>query len=150
MNVLQVLLVKRRYSIQKIGNNIFVDDYAHHPTAIKMVIEATRERYPYKKIVAIFKPDRFSRILQFAHEFAKAMDLSDYPYLCHFPENATKEEGIDIDINEVGQYIPRAKIINEDQEAAKELAQYDDVVYLFMSSKDIYKFANQVIEIKSK
>lgn len=142
--------VKRRYSIQKIGNNIFVDDYAHHPTAIKMVIEATRERYPYKKIVAIFKPDRFSRILQFAHEFAKAMDLSDYPYLCHFPENATKEEGIDIDINEVGQYIPRAKIINEDQEAAKELAQYDDVVYLFMSSKDIYKFANQVIEIKSK
>ena len=61
-----------------------------------------------------------------------------------------KKKAIDIDINEVGQYIPRAKIINEDQEAAKELAQYDDVVYLFMSSKDIYKFANQVIEIKSK
>lgn len=142
--------VKRRYSIQKVGHNIFVDDYAHHPTAIKKVIEATRERYPNKKIVAIFKPDRYSRILQFAKEFAQALDLADYPYLCHFPENAVKEPGIDIDIDEIGQYIERAKIINEDEVAAKELATYDNVVYLFMSSKDIYKFANLVIKEQTK
>lgn len=140
--------VKRRYSVKKIGHNIYVDDYAHHPTAIRMVIEATRVRYPYKKIVAVFKPDRFSRILRFAKEFAEAMDLSDYPYLCHFPENAAKEPGIDIDIHEIGQYIPRAKIIREDQESAKQLSEYEDVVYLFMSSKDIYKFEDLVIEAK--
>ncbi len=142
--------VKRRYTIKEVGNNIFVDDYAHHPTAIRMVINATRERYPYKKIVAIFKPDRYSRIYQFAREFAQAMDLSDYPYLCHFPENAAKEPGIDIDITEIGQYIPRAQIIKEDEEAAKLLAQYDDVVYLFMSSKDIYKFEDLVIAEKMR
>lgn len=141
--------VKRRYSIKEIGNNIYVDDYAHHPTAIRMVIEATRERYPYKKIVAVFKPDRFSRILRFAKEFAQSMDLADYPYLCHFPENAAKEPGIDIDITEIGQYIPRAKIIKEDEEAAKELAKYDNVVYLFMSSKDIYKFEDLVIKARN-
>ena len=140
--------VKRRYTVKNIGNNIYVDDYAHHPTAIKMVIEATRERYPYKKIVAIFKPDRFSRILQFAKEFATSLDLADYPYLCHFPENAVKEPGIDIDITEIGQYIPRAKIINEDELGALQLAEYEDVVYLFMSSKDIYKFEELVIRAK--
>ena len=129
--------VKRRYTVKEIGDCVYVDDYAHHPTAVKYVIEATRTRYPGKKIVALFKPDRFSRILRFAKEFAEAMDLADYPYLCHFPENAKKEDGIDIDINEIGQYIPRAKIIKEDEEAAKMLAQYDNVVYLFMSSKDI-------------
>ena len=142
--------VKRRYTVKEVGNNIYVDDYAHHPTAIRMVINATRERYPHKKIVALFKPDRFSRILRFAKEFAEAMDLADYPYLCHFPENAAKEPGIDIDITEIGQYIPRAKIIKEDDEAAKQLAKYDDVVYLFMSSKDIYKFEDKVIRAKEE
>lgn len=141
--------VKRRYTVKEVGNCIYVDDYAHHPTAVKFVIEATRTRYPGKKIVALFKPDRFSRILRFAKEFADAMDLADYPYLCHFPENAVKEEGIDIDITEIGQYIPRAKIINEDEEAAKMLAEYDNVVYLFMSSKDIYKLEEKVIAQKS-
>lgn len=140
--------VKRRYTVKEVGNCIYVDDYAHHPTAVKYVIEATRTRYPGKKIVALFKPDRFSRIARFAKEFAQAMDSADYPFLCHFPENAKKEEGIDIDITEIGQYIPRAKIIKEDEEAAKMLAQYDNVVYLFMSSKDIYKLEEKVIAQK--
>lgn len=140
--------VKRRYTVKKVGHNIYVDDYAHHPTAIQYVIEATRSRYPGKKIVAIFQPDRFSRGLRFAKEFAKSMDLSDYPFLVHFPENAKKEPGIDIDIHEIGQYIPRAKIIHEDEEAVKLLAAYDNVVYLFMSSKDIYKLEDMVIQYK--
>ena len=40
------------------------------------------------------------------------------------------------------------KIIKEDEEAAKMLAQYDNVVYLFMSSKDIYKLEEKVIAQK--
>ena len=140
--------VKRRYTVKKVGNDIYVDDYAHHPTAIQYVIEATRSRYPGKKIVAIFQPDRFSRGLRFAKEFAQAMDLADYPFLVHFPENAKKEPGIDIDIHEIGQYIPRAKIIHEDDAAVQLLAAYDDVVYLFMSSKDIYKLEDMVIQYK--
>lgn len=140
--------VKRRYTVKEIGNNIYVDDYAHHPTAIRYVIEATRERYPGKKIVAVFQPDRYSRGLRFAREFAKAMDLSDEPFLVHFPENAKKEPGIDIDIHEIGQYIPRAKIIHEDDEAVKMLAKHDNCVFLFMSSKDIYKLEDMLIEYK--
>lgn len=137
--------VKRRYTVKEVGHNIYVDDYAHHPTAIRYVIEATRKRYPGKEIVAIFQPDRFSRGLRFAKEFAEAMDLSDYPFLVHFPENAKKEPGIDIDIHEIGQYIPRAIIIHEDEEAVKLLAEHDHCVFLFMSSKDIYKLEDQLI-----
>lgn len=76
------------------------------------------------------------------------MDLADYPFLVHFPENAKKEAGIDIDIHEIGQYIPRASIIHEDDEAVQLLASYQNVVYLFMSSKDIYKLENMVIQYK--
>lgn len=141
--------VKRRYTVKEVDGEIYVDDYAHHPTAIQYVVEATRSRYPGRKIVAVFQPDRFSRGLRFAKEFAKAMDCSDYPFLVHFPENAKKEPGIDIDIHEIGQYIPRAKIIHEDDEAVRLLAQYEHVVYLFMSSKDIYKLENMLIDYKN-
>ena len=125
-----------------------MDDYAHHPTAIRYVIEATRSRYPHKKIVAVFQPDRFSRGLRVAKEFAEAMDLADYPFFVHFPENAKKEPGIDIDIYDIAKYNPRAQVIHEDDAAVKLLSQYDNVVYLFMSSKDIYKLEDQVIAYK--
>jgi len=140
--------VKRRYTVQKVGHNIYVDDYAHHPTAIQYVIEATRSRYPNKEIVAVFQPDRFSRGLRFAKEFADALNHADYPFLVHFPENAKKEPGIDIDIYEIGQYIPRAIVIHEDDEAVRLLAEHDDVVFLFMSSKDIYKLKDMLMKYK--
>lgn len=139
---------KRRYTVTEIGHNVYVDDYAHHPTAISFVIEATRTRYPNKKIVAIFKPDRFSRGAQFAQEFANALSLADYAYFCHFPNNAMKEEGYDIDIYDIAKYLPSANVIDEEKEGAKTLAQHDGVVFLFMSSKDIYKLQEKVINIK--
>lgn len=139
---------KRRYTVTEVGHNVFVDDYAHHPTAIKFVIEATRTRYPHKKIVAVFKPDRFSRGSQFAKEFASSLSLADYAYYCPFPENAVKEEGINIDIYDLAKHLPSAKVINEDEEGAQILAKHEDVVFLFMSSKDIYKLQQKVINIK--
>ena len=105
-------------------------------------------RYPYKKIVAIFKPDRFSRIHYFAHEFAESMKQADVSYLCHFPENAAHEAGIDIDITDIQQYIPEAKIISEDDEGARLLSKHENCVYLFMSSKDIYKLKDKVKKMK--
>ncbi len=140
--------VKRRYTEKVIGNNVYVDDYAHHPTALKLVIEATRVKYPTKQIVGVFKPDRFSRGKAFASEFANALSLVDFPYFCHFPENAIKEEGVDIDIYDIAKYLPRAKVIDEDDAGAKVLARHENVVFLFMSSKDIYKLEQKVINIK--
>ncbi|MDD3028427.1 MAG: Mur ligase family protein [Erysipelotrichaceae bacterium] len=139
---------KRRYSVQEIGNNVYVDDYAHHPTAINFVIDATRARYPGKKIVGIFQPDRFSRGAEFKNEFAAAMEKCDYPYFVPFPDNAKKEEGIDIDIFDIANLAKNATVIEADETGAKELAKYENVVFLFMSSKDIYKLKDKVIELK--
>ena len=40
-------------------------------------------------------------------------------------------------------------MIHEDEDAVKLLAEHDDVVFLFMSSKDIYKFEDMLIDYKS-
>ncbi|MEG2907624.1 MAG: UDP-N-acetylmuramate--L-alanine ligase [Erysipelotrichaceae bacterium] len=136
--------VKRRFNIETKGDNVYIDDYAHHPTAIKLTIEAAKTKYPDKKLIAIFKPDRFSRVYYLMDQFANAFDEADEVYLCHFPDNAAKEEGIDISILDLAKLVPNSVVIKEDEANAKVLAAREPAVYLFMSSKDIYKFKNIV------
>jgi UDP-N-acetylmuramate--alanine ligase len=38
-----------------------INDYAHHPTEIGATIQATQEKYPQKKIIAVFQPHQYER-----------------------------------------------------------------------------------------
>lgn len=128
---------KRRYVIEEGQENIYIDDYAHHPTEIRVTLEATRKRYPDHKLVAIFKPHRVGRVYRFVDAFAKALALADEVALCPFTSIDDAEEGIDIDITYLQDRIPGAVII-EDEEDVTVLAAWAPAVYVFMSSKDIY------------
>ncbi|MDO4500712.1 MAG: Mur ligase family protein [Erysipelotrichaceae bacterium] len=132
---------KRRYVIEEYRNSIFVDDYAHHPTEVKVTLEATKLRYPDKKIIAIFKPHRASRVLHFANEFKEALLKADKIYLLDFTSIDDKQDGTDIDINYLSNMIDGSIVLSEDEEGAKMLAENGDAVYVFMSSKDIYNIA---------
>jgi UDP-N-acetylmuramate--alanine ligase len=68
---------KRRFQIkEKVGNITFVDDYAHHPTEIKMTLKAARYLQP-KRLVVIFQPHRFSRTKLLWKEFGACFSLCD-------------------------------------------------------------------------
>lgn len=135
---------KRRFVVENKGTQTYIDDYAHHPTAIRLTIQAARVKFPDKKLVAVFKPDRFSRIYAFMKEFAESLQTADEVILCPFPENAKKEEGIDIDIYDLAKLIPDCRVMAENEENAEILSKEENVTYLFMSSKDIYKWKDLV------
>ena len=136
--------VKRRYIISEYKNNIYIDDYAHHPTEVAVTIEATKKRYPDREIVAIFKPHRVGRVYYFKDQFAEALSLADHVYLCDFTSIDDKEDGIDIDVSYLKNSINNAYVLTEDEDGAKLLSKYDNVVFLFMSSKDIYNLLELV------
>ena len=60
----------------------FYDDYAHHPTEIKSVLEGVRKVIPKRKIITIFQPHRYSRIRSLKFEFASCFKSSDQVILC--------------------------------------------------------------------
>ena len=60
----------------------FYDDYAHHPTEIKSVLEAVRKIAPKRKIITIFQPHRYSRVKTLNLEFAHSFKNSDLTILC--------------------------------------------------------------------
>ncbi len=133
---------KRRYIIEEYKDSILVDDYAHHPTEVKVTLEATRLRYPNAKVIAIFKPHRASRVLHFASEFKDALSLADKVYLLDFTSIDDKQDGTDININYLANMIDGSIILSEDETGAKMLAENGKAIYVFMSSKDIYNLAN--------
>lgn len=136
--------VKRRFVVEYFNDNIFIDDYAHHPTEVSITIDAAKKRFPNKKIVAIFKPHRVSRVYRFANEFAIALKKADEVFLCDFTSIDDKEEGIDIDINYLKDMIENSIVVEENEEGAKVIAASSPAVFLFMSSKDIYPLAQLV------
>lgn len=73
--------VRRRFDVlAKSPRMTVVDDYAHHPTALRETIAAAR-RYHHGPIVAAFQPHRYTRTAYLAPAFAEALSDADRVYL---------------------------------------------------------------------
>jgi len=81
--LVKFLGIQRRFTkIFSIKKRDFYDDYAHHPTEIRAVIDSVRQVYAKRKIVCVFQPHRFSRVKFLKNEFASAFKESDIVVLC--------------------------------------------------------------------
>jgi len=88
--------VKRRFEyIVNNNQQIYIDDYAHHPEELKACFHAVRQLYPHKKLTVIFQPHLFSRTRDFADEFAKVLSTADELLLLEiYPARELPMEGI--------------------------------------------------------
>jgi len=88
--------VKRRFDYRvRTGDQIYIDDYAHHPEELRATIDSVRKLYPEKRITGIFQPHLFSRTRDFAEGFAESLDMLDECILLEiYPARETPIEGI--------------------------------------------------------
>ncbi|HEY1078934.1 MAG TPA: UDP-N-acetylmuramate--L-alanine ligase [Bdellovibrio sp.] len=70
--------VDRRFHFkgEKSGIRVY-DDYGHHPTEVRAVLQAFREKYPDKRLVVFFQPHRYSRTEHCWHDFTTAFKEAD-------------------------------------------------------------------------
>jgi UDP-N-acetylmuramate--alanine ligase len=78
--------VSRRYDIYKnikISKKeiIVIDDYGHHPTEIRAVIEATKKGFPGKEISLVFQPHRYSRTRDCYLDFIETLKIPEKLFL---------------------------------------------------------------------
>ncbi len=70
--------VKRRFEfIVKKDDQVFIDDYAHHPDELRALITGAKKMFTGKKCTVIFQPHLFTRTRDFADGFAESLDLAD-------------------------------------------------------------------------
>ena len=75
--------VQRRFNKIFTYNNVdFYDDYAHHPTEIKVVLEGVNKVYKDYDKVCVFQPHRISRLKDLKKEFSFAFQDADTVILC--------------------------------------------------------------------
>jgi UDP-N-acetylmuramate--alanine ligase len=129
--------VKRRFTEKQIGNQTLIDDYAHHPTEIKATLEAANQKYPDRKVIAIFQPHTFTRTQTFLQEFADSLKLANKVYLCDIFGSARENQG-ELTIQDLINKIDGASLITE--ENVDTLKQHESGVLIFMGAGDIQKF----------
>jgi len=140
---------KRRFKENIIGNVITIDDYAHHPTEIKVTLEAVKQKYPNKEVVAVFLENTFSRTEMLYREFADALNIADKAYVTDiFSDREKKEEYPNVSpmliVNRLnnGEHLKVGSVeelidINNTK-SIEPLLEHKDSVIVFMGCKEVY------------
>ena len=135
---------ERRFEEEKVGNSIIIDDYAHHPTEIKVTLEAAKAKFKDKDIIAIFKPNTYSRTEEFYEDFANALDIADYVYITNIDSNREKQEDYPgVTSNMILDKTSKGKLLLEDD--ISDLLTHKDNVFVFMSCASISHLKEDLI-----
>ncbi|MGE0528324.1 MAG: glutamate ligase domain-containing protein, partial [Bdellovibrionales bacterium] len=75
--------VKRRQEwLGEVNGVTVIEDFAHHPTAVKLTLECMRERFPDRRIVAVFEPrSATSRRKVFQKDYVEAFSAADLTFV---------------------------------------------------------------------
>ena len=126
----------RRFVLIEEKKNVIIDDYAHHPTEIKATLKAARNKYKDKKIIAIFKPNVYSRFVNFKDQYIEAFNEADYTYLTKVESNRERyEDYVGYDSNIITDVCSNCSLLNEKDMSV--LKEYKDVCFVVMSCADV-------------
>mgnify|MGYP001099022386 CR=1 FL=1 len=138
----------RRFEYKGEVNGVTViDDYAHHPSEIAATIDAARQQYPKKKIIAVFQPHTFSRTVALMDDFAKSLDLADKVYLTEIFSSIREQNG-EVSAKDLGEKISKGGEVLSLDNMSPLLDFHDDVV-IFMGAGDIPKYEQAYEELLS-
>lgn len=142
--------VKRRFEyIIKSENQIYIDDYAHHPEELRAIISSVKNMYPENEIVVAFQPHLFTRTRDFVDGFAESLSIADEVFLLAiYPARELPIEGV------------TSKIIFDKITAKKHLVSNNDLleavkanqpkVFLTLGAGDIDLLIKPIKEILEK
>lgn len=88
--------VKRRFEyIIRNNHQVMIDDYAHHPEELRMLISSARSLFTQQKVSVIFQPHLYSRTRDLVDGFATSLDLADEVILLDiYPARELPIEGV--------------------------------------------------------
>ncbi|XP_028065269.1 uncharacterized protein LOC114268315 isoform X2 [Camellia sinensis] len=106
--------VSRRFEmIGRVRGCHICDDYAHHPTEVRAVLQAARQRFQYEDLLVVFQPHTYSRLAALKNEFANAFSDADIVVVTEIygarETNLWKISGRDLATSIIGpssEYIP--------------------------------------------
>src|SRR6266550_4509249 len=116
--------VKRRMEVRgEVRGVAVIDDFAHHPTAVRETIDAIRQKYKGRRIVAVFEPRSYTaQRREFQNDYVRAFrDADEIVFASLFrPDRYTKETALDLK--------QLVRDLGSNGKGAKELKDADAIV----------------------
>lgn len=125
-------LVKRRQEERGVYKDaIIVDDFAHHPRAISLTVNAIKTKYPNRNIVTVFEPvSATARSDVFQNEFAKSLMESDDVIIAKNPLSTTAKNSKDLDCDklvvDIAKKCHSAKVVTNLPELRAEIDSFSN------------------------
>ncbi len=104
--------VQRRAEVKgEVGGVIVIDDFAHHPTAVRETLRGLRQRFSDRRLLAVFEPRSWSsRLAVFQKEYAEAFSAADYVVIASvFDSEKASEKGKTLDTRQLIADIAESK-----------------------------------------
>lgn len=139
--------VRRFERLAEINGITVADDYAHHPTEVKTLLE-TAKKMNFKRVWAVHQPFTYSRTASLLNEFADALKLADKVVLTEIMGSREKNT-FNIYSKDLAEKIDGAVCVKDCDEAAEyaaKNAESGDLVITF-GCGDVYKAAYKMIEL---
>lgn len=134
---------KRRFNIEEYKSNVIVDDYGHQPSQIKATLDSLKIKYKDKKMVCIFKPDRYSRLYYFKNEFVDVLSMFDEAYITSFPSCSSNDLSFDFSSKDI--LTDKIKYLDEDDYSM--FRDIENTVFLVTSSKYVNNIKEGIKEV---
>ncbi len=96
--------VRRRAEVRGEERGVtIIDDFAHHPTAVRETLRGLRTRYPKRRLVAVFEPRSWSsRLAVFQDQYTSAFEAADYVVIAEvFDSQKVSEKGKSLDTSKL-------------------------------------------------
>jgi len=150
--------VSRRFDIHGTVNDIVVvDDYAHHPTEIRALIEGAKARFAKNRIVIGFQPHQVSRTKLLFHDFVKAFDGIDELWLTDiYAARDEKSDGNNTSCAHLASAIRTRGIKVNHLPTVPKLCEYaienllPGDVFITVGAGDVYQVASKVLNSLEK
>ena len=134
----------RRYQVIYDKGIKIIDDYAHHPTEIKVTIEAAKKNEG-KKVNVIFQPHRYSRTKFFLDDFVEALKLADKLILMPI-YSAGEENTYDITSEKLAEMVGKDVLVCEKEEIEEIVKnnKESNEIFIFMGAGSVSKVAHDI------
>lgn len=140
---------KRRFKVNTFGDVITIDDYAHHPTEVKVTISSARQKYPDKEIVAVFLPNTYSRTKALMDDFVSALKTADKAYIMDI--HCDRERQADypnVSSDNIIKQVPNSEKLSVD--TVDKLLRHKNAAICFMSCTNIYEIKDAFEKLLNK
>lgn len=141
----------RRFEYKgKTGNGAEVyDDYAHHPTEIKATLRTAREKFPDKKIIAVFQPHLYSRTKLLMGDFARSFgDADEVIFAPIYAAREPRDESVTSEklAEEAKKYHKNVQSFSNFESIISHLRNAEkDVVVFTIGAGDIYNIGEHLL-----